>query len=294
MNQRRLTPSMSLLLAFEAAARHESYTRAAEELALTQSAVSRQVQALELMINVKLFEKRGRQIVLTDAGQLYKRELETALSSIRSATLKTIAFASGAGTLRLTVLPTFGAKWLLPKLNSFYQQHTNISLHIQSSITPVDFQRSQTDVAISVGVGYWPDVICDYLMDEELVVIGRPEDFKFNKNTQPNVVTHFTLLNIINNKDSWTSWFEKHDLQIRTMRRGPDFELTSHLIQAVKAGIGIGLVPKILVEDELAAGELVSPFQPMKSKRNYYLVYPEHNAHLPSLIQFREWLLSHI
>lgn len=294
MNQRRLTPSMSLLLAFEAAARHESYTRAAEELTLTQSAVSRQVQALELMINVKLFEKRGRQIVLTDAGQLYKRELETALSSIRRATLKTIGFASGAGALRLTVLPTFGAKWLLPKLNSFYQQYTNISLHIHSSITPVDFQRSQTDVAISVGIGHWPDVICDHLMDEDLVVIVRPEDFKSFQNISPEIASRFTLLNIINNSESWRLWFEHHDIPIRTMRRGPDFELTSHLIQAVKAGIGIGLVPKILVEDELATGELVSPWQPMKSKRNYYLVYPERNARLPSLIQFREWILSHI
>ncbi|MHC5308029.1 LysR substrate-binding domain-containing protein [Bartonella sp. LJL80] len=290
MNPRRLTPSMSLLLAFEAAARHESYTRAAEELALTQSAVSRQVQTLEKMIDVALFVKNGRKIALTDAGRLYKQELEPALAAIRNATLQTIAFASGEGTLRLTVLPTFGTKWLLPKLNDFYKTFPNISLHIHSSIAPVDFRKSQTDAAISVGSGQWDGGFCDHLMDEELVVIGRPEDFPTNRHCKAEDIANLVLLNIINNADSWGRWFDHFGLPRRMMRQGAHFELTSHLIQAVKAGVGIGLVPKVLVEDELAAGELYSPLPAVKSTRQYFLVYPERSAALPSLIKFRQWL----
>lgn len=294
MNQRRLTPSMSLLLAFEAAARHENYTRAAEELDLTQSAVSRQVQSLEEMIGVKLFNKKGRRIILTAAGEHYKRELQPALSAIRNATLQTMTFNKGEGTLRLAILPTLGSKWLLPKLNDFYQQFPNIALHIHSSIAPINFDRSESDAAILVGAGNWPNVICDHLLNEELVIVGRKEDFSellnINNFIKPEDISQFLLLNIINNSESWPQWFNAHDLPLRTMRRGPDFELTSHLIQAVKSGIGIGLVPKILVEEELASGELISPLPLMKSNRHYYLVYPPRNASLPALSKFRKWL----
>ncbi len=119
MNTRRLTPSMSLLLAFEAAARHGSFTKAADELALTQSAVSRQVQALEAQLEVELFKRDGRRIELTTAGALYQHELAAALGRIRSATLQTIAHKAEGGTLHLAVLPTFGSKWLLPRMNDF-------------------------------------------------------------------------------------------------------------------------------------------------------------------------------
>ena len=148
MNYRNLTPSMSLLLAFEAAARHESYTRAAVELSLTQSAVSRQVQALEQQLGVILFRREGRTVKLTEVGRVYQREISEALGRIRSATLHAIAHQAGGGNLRLATLPTFGSKWLLPRLHEFYRRHPEVLVHINSRIEPVDFATSGIDAAI--------------------------------------------------------------------------------------------------------------------------------------------------
>lgn len=290
MNYRRLTPSMSLLLAFEAAARHESYTRAAEELSLTQSAVSRQVQALEHSLGLTLFRREGRQVQLTDVGRLYQREVAEALGQIRSATLQALAFQSGTGTLRLATLPTFGSKWLLPRLHLFYRAHPGMLVHIHSRIEPIDFATSEIDAAIGVGMGEIPGLTCHRLQTEELVIVHAPD----SPAMAPGEVTEQVLLNVANNPQAWPEWFSHQGLPHRAMRLGPSFELTSHLVQAVRAGIGIGLVPRVLVEEELASGELRSSGQPFASRRSYYLLYPPRNEGLPSLRAFRGWLLGQI
>lgn len=289
MNYRHLTPSMSLLLAFEAAARHESYTRAAEELSLTQSAVSRQVQALENSLGLRLFRREGRHVQLTDVGRLYHREVAEALGQIRSATLQALAFQSGTGTLRLATLPTFGSKWLLPRLHLFYQAHPGMLVHIHSRIEPIDFDTSEIDAAIGVGVDQVPGLTCHRLQAEELVVVHEP-----GLALDPAGVAEQVLLNVANNPHAWPEWFSHHGLPHRAMRLGPSFELTSHLVQAVRAGIGIGLVPRVLVEEELASGALRSTGEAFASRRSYYLIYPPRNEGLPSLRAFRGWLLGQL
>ncbi|QXI37140.1 LysR substrate-binding domain-containing protein [Pseudomonas xantholysinigenes] len=293
MNYRHLTPSMSLLLAFEAAARHESYTRAAAELSLTQSAVSRQVQALEQQLGLTLFRREGRQVQLTDVGRLYQRELSEALGRIRSATLQALAYQSGVGTLRLATLPTFGSKWLLPRLHAFYAAHPGMLVHIHSRIEAINFDTSEIDAAIGVASHDLPGLICHRLHAEELVVILPPQA-RDDAPWTPARISAEVLLNVANNPHAWGEWFSHHALPHRAMRLGPSFELTSHLIQAVRAGIGIGLVPRILVTDELASGELFSPGAPFASQRSYYLIYPPRNEALPSLRAFRGWLLEQI
>ena len=285
---------MSLLLSFEAAARHESYTRAAEELSLTQSAVSRQVQALEHLLGLTLFRREGRQVILTDVGRLYQRELSEALGQIRSATLQALAFQSGVGTLRLATLPTFGSKWLLPRLHDFYSAHPGMLVHIHSRIEAIDFASSEIDAAIGVGFADTPGLICHRLHAEQLVVIVSPGAVPEAKSFTPAQVSENVLLNVANNPQAWGEWFSHHGLPHRAMRMGPSFELTSHLIQAVRAGIGIGLVPRVLVEEELANGELISPGEAIASRRSYYLLYPPRNEALPSLRAFRQWLLSQL
>jgi DNA-binding transcriptional LysR family regulator len=292
MNYRHLTPSMSLLLAFEAAARHESYTRAAVELSLTQSAVSRQVQALEQQLGLTLFRREGRQVRLTDVGRLYQREMTEALGRIRSATLQAIAYQSGGGSLRLATLPTFGSKWLLPRLHEFYARHPSMRVNINSRIDAVDFETSGIDAAIVVASADVPGLISHRLHAEELMVILSPATAAANKTWLPQRIAELTLLNVDNNPNAWGEWFSHHGLPHRCMRLGPSFELTSHLIQAVRAGIGIGLVPRILVAEELASGELISPGQPFPSQRSYYLTYPARNETLASLRAFRGWLLE--
>ncbi|GGJ78093.1 LysR substrate-binding domain-containing protein [Pseudomonas matsuisoli] len=294
MNYRRLTPSMSLLLAFEAAARHESYTRAAEELSLTQSAVSRQVQALEAQLGITLFRREGRAIVLTDVGRLYRRELTGALAQIRNATLQAVAYGSGVGTLRLALLPTFGSKWLLPRLHHFYEANPGVQVHIHSRIQAVDFDEGDIDAAISVGSGDWPGLVAHRLLDESMVVVASPSVFAPSAPLTIEALAEQTLLQVASHPPLWIEWFSRHGLDPTRMRGGPSFELTSHLIQAVRAGIGVGLVPQLLVEDELRQGQLVTVGKSVTSPRAYYLVYPPRSSVLPSLDAFRQWLLADI
>lgn len=291
MNHRRLTPSMSLLLAFEAAARHESYTRAAQELSLTQSAVSRQVQALEALLGISLFRREGRNIVLTDVGRLYRRELEGALTQIRNATLQAVAYGSGVGTLRLALLPTFGSKWLLPRLHDFYAANPGVQVHIHSRIQPVDFAAEEIDAAICVGSLERPGLVVHPLLDESMLVVASPAVFAAGEAPTAAAIAGQTLLQVASHPPLWAQWFVENGLDPQQMHGGPNFELTSHLIQAVRAGIGVGLVPRLLVEDELQQGHLVAVGAAIPSQRTYCLVYPPRNAVLPSLEAFHNWLL---
>jgi Transcriptional regulator len=286
---------MSVLVAFEAAARHCSFTKAADELSLTQSAVSRQVQALEALLGVDLFNREGRRIELTAAGALYQHELSAALGRIRSATLQTIAFSSGGGTLHLAVLPTFGSKWLLPRMNDFYTRHPDIVVHIHSRIMHADLASAAGDMnaIIVAGSGPWPGFISHKLLTEKLVVVASPAALpEYRAMTPADLAASHSLLNVVSRPNAWSDWFERHALDHRMMRSGPGFELTAHLIQAVVAGIGIGLVPRILVQDEIRAGTLVTLFEPMESGRGYYLAYANRYQNLPSLMAFSEWLQS--
>lgn len=289
MNYRRLTPSISLLLIFEAAARHESYTRAAEELALSQSAISRQIQALESQLGVSLFRKEGRTVRLSDIGRRYSIEVAAALGRIRGATLQ--AMSQGGGTLSLATLPTLGSKWLLPRLHTFYIAHPGAIVHIHSRIGDINFKTGEIDAAITVGmVEDWPDLTTHRLHQELLVAIASPRHA--DKRQDLAWATKQTLLTVANNAQAWSAWFTHNQLDHRKMRIGPSFELTSHLIQAVLAGMGIGLVPKVLVEDEIIRQELVLLGNTVPSQRSYYLIYPTRNQTLPSLAEFRTWLLD--
>ncbi|CAE6894660.1 MULTISPECIES: LysR substrate-binding domain-containing protein [Pseudomonas] len=294
MNHRRLTPSMSLLLAFEAAARHESYTRAARELSLTQSAVSRQVQALEAQLGVRLFRREGRNIVLTDVGRLYLRELGDALAQIRSATLQAVAYGSGMGTLRLALLPTFGSTWLLPRLNRFYAANPGVQVHVHSRIQAVDFADGEIDAAITVGSGDWPELVVHPLLEETMVVVASPALLAAGEVVDAETIAAQTLLQVASHPPLWASWFARHGLAPERMRSGPNFELTSHLLQAVRSGIGVGLVPQLLVADDVRHGHLLRVGEAIPSQRTYCLTYPPRNAVLPSLKAFRQWLLAEL
>ncbi|WP_034295849.1 LysR substrate-binding domain-containing protein [Herbaspirillum sp. RV1423] len=292
MNYRRLTPSMSLLLAFEAAARHESYTRAAEELSLSQSAISRQVQALEEQLGVSLFRREGRVVKLTELGRRYHSELNAALGRIRNATLQAMSHQAGSGALRLATLPTFGSKWLLPHLHEFYDINPDVTIHVHSRIGHIDFHAEEIDAAITVGSGDWPgDLVSHRLYNEFLVAITGPQHVLGSQDLLK-WASGQVLLTVTSNQQAWAEWFTHYHFDHRKMRAGPSFELTSHLIQAVRADMGIGLIPKVLIEDELRRGELVAIGDAITSRRSYYFVYPSGSGELPSLAAFRDWILS--
>jgi LysR family glycine cleavage system transcriptional activator len=260
MNPRRLTPSMSWLVAFESAARHLSFTRAAEELSLTQSAVSRHVQALEALLEVSLFRREGRQIELTGVGEMYLRELRGGLQRIRNASLQAIAYRSGGSSIHLASLPTFATKWLMPRLTTFYARHSDILVHVHSRTGQFNHELAGMDAVIGVGDGNWPGMVSHHLLGEVLIPVISPGLAATRQLSKPADMQEHLLLRVSARLDVWNQWFEFYRQPSKNMRLGPAFELTSHLIQAAVAGIGVGLVPKCLVEDELRNGSLVVPF----------------------------------
>lgn len=281
---------MSLLLAFEAAARHESYTRAAEDLSLSQSAVSRQVQTLEEQLGISLFRREGRTVRLTEAGRRYAAEMNIALGRVRAATLQVMAHRVSGGALRLAILPTFGSKWLLPRLHDFYARHPDVTVHVHTRIGAIDFDTEELDAAVTVGTGDWPKLVAHPLQNEFLVGIASAEAKGGRKPLAPHWIPSQTLLSVASNQNAWADWFSHYGLDHRLMKVGPTFELTSHLVQAVRAGMGVGLVPRTLVEEEINRSELVEIGRPIESQRSYFLVYPARNESLPSLVAFRSWL----
>lgn len=282
---------MSLLLVFEAAARHESYTRAAEELALSQSAVSRQIQTLESQLGISLFRRQGRSVKLTELGRRYAAEVVAALGRIRAATLQAMSHQGEGGALRLATLPTYGSKWLLPRLHDFYRAHPGVTLHIHSRIGHIDFNAEEIDAAITVGTDDWADLRAHCLHNEFLVAIASPAALN-GKPATPEWIASQTLLTVASNQKGWAQWFSHYGLDHRQMKIGPSFELTSHLVQAVRAGMGVGLVPRALIDEEERRGQVLEVGAPVVSERSYYLVYPERNETLPALAAFRAWLLA--
>jgi LysR family glycine cleavage system transcriptional activator len=295
MNQHRLLPSMSLLAAFEAAARHQSFTRAAQELSLTQSAVSRQVQALEGLLEVALFRRAGRSIALTDVGAMYARETAAAMDRIRSASAQVAAFRSGVGSLHLATLPTFGSRWLLPRLSAFYGLHPGVLVHMHSRIGALDLDQAGMDVSINVGDGHWPGLISHRLAEDRRVVIASPSLLERQPLRSPADVPAHLLLQVATQPQAWREWWTAQNLPLRSMRVGPQFEYVAHLIQATTAGIGIGLVARTLVEEELRAGLLAIALDiPVPTQRAYYLLYTPEKASFPPLVAFRDWLLGQV
>lgn len=292
MSERRLTPSMSMLLAFDSAARHQNFTQAGEELSLTQSAVSRQVQALEELLGVELFHRSGRHVTLTEVGGIYARDIAPALARIRGAGARVAAHRAESRTLHLAVLPTFASRWLLPRLAGFYERHPDIVVHLHTRIGEYDLKDSGMDAAMNVGVEPWPGLLADRLEDEEMVLVASPALLARHPVHTPADVSRHPLLHIAVRAEAWREWFTLQRLPLRDMRPGPQFEFTAHLIQSAEAGIGIGLVARCLVEEELRDGRLVMPLdQGLPGNRGYYLLYPPEKAGFPALKALRDWLL---
>ncbi|RZA30577.1 MAG: LysR family transcriptional regulator [Proteobacteria bacterium] len=291
-NLRQLIPSTSMLLAFEAAARHLNFTRAAEELSLTQSAISRQVQALEALLELELFRRNGRMLELTEIGRCYALDLAPALARVHGASSRALAFRGGASHLHLSALPTFTARWLMPRLADFYEHHPDVVVHLHARSGEYALENSGLDAAINVGVEPFPGLITHRLLDEEMIVVGSPESLARDPVRSPADVVRFRLLLNTNRLEAWREWFDLNRLPVRTMRPGAQFDVGLHQIQAASAGIGLALVARFLVEAELEAGTLVEPDIPgLPGRRAYYLMYQPDKAEMPTLAAFRQWLM---
>ena len=290
---RRKLPSTGALEAFEAAARHQSFTKAAEELSVTQSAVCRQVAALEAFLDVSLFRRTRRGVMLTEAGLDYSRSVGARLDEVERDTLELMARGGRGSSLELAVVPTFGTRWLLPRLPAFQQAHPHVLVHLSSRTRPFLFADTPFDAAIhagETGAAAWPGTERRALMDEELIAVASPA----LANAAPRTAADWAALPLLQQSTrpyAWRLFFEQLGLVVTQAMAGPRLELFSMLAEAAVHGMGVALTPPWFVQEELAQGRLVdiSP-RPVSSGRAYALIYPEQKAELPALQAFARWL----
>ncbi|MBV7541512.1 LysR substrate-binding domain-containing protein [Acidovorax sp. sic0104] len=296
---RRLAPPLHLLRAFSTVARFGSVSRAADALHLTQSAVSKQVKELEGWVGVMLFERSRKRLALTPAGERYEKAVRSVLAQLEAATLELITSDDGGGALHLSSLPTFGAKWLIPRLPQFQQQHPQVTLHFVPYVHSYDFERPELDCSILFGEGHWPGAHAHYLTGNDVALIAprtRVADWALHS---PRDLARHTLLRHVTVPDAWLRWSETHGVQgLVDPLAGPQFDQFQTMIRAVMAGMGLALVPRCLVQDEITAGLVREPLaeQPLRggyqSDMGYWFCYPEGRTQLHALQCFLRWLLA--
>ncbi|MBV9521885.1 MAG: transcriptional regulator GcvA [Alphaproteobacteria bacterium] len=288
----RKLPPLNAVRAFEAAARHLSFTAAASELHVTQAAISHQIRMLEERLGLILFRRSGRGVLLTDAAQAYLPEVSAAFDRLAAATQRLRA-QDGSGVLSATVLPSFAAKWLLPRLGRFRAAHPDIDLRISSSPDLVDLSRGEFDIAIRAGSGDYPGMRSDFISKESFFPVCSPALLAAGPPLrEPRDLRHYTLLHD-EPRDLWRIWFTLVGVTDIDASRGPGFSDSSMVIWAAVEGQGVAIARSALAADDLAAGRLVRPFdQSVPGTSPYWLVCPEAIAERPKIVAFREWLLA--
>jgi LysR family transcriptional regulator, glycine cleavage system transcriptional activator len=290
---RRLYPSVHLLRAFVMTARFASISRAAETLHLTQSAVSKQIQELESTVGVHLFERVRKRLSLTPAGVRYEAAIRPLLAQLEAATLDLITSGDGGGALHISTLPTFGAKWLIPRLPAFQAAHPHIALNFVPFAQGYTFSRPDLDCSILFGDGNWPGAVAEYVIGRDVVLIAPPAPKSKPFLKKPQDIAKFTLLQHASVPQAWVNWCDAHGVSGVNPLAGPQLDQFHSTIRAVMAGMGLGLVPRCLVQDDVAAGLVSAPLDDgYTDSCGYYLCYPEGKSHLAPLVSFRDWLMA--
>ncbi|CAN7761813.1 LysR family transcriptional regulator [Cupriavidus necator] len=290
---RRKIPSTIALAVFEAAARQGSFARAASEVCLTESAVSRQIATLETYLGVKLFTRVRKQVVLNDAGRLYLKNIARNLAEIEAHTAALMAHKGVGGVLELAVIPTFANRWLLPRLRDFRERHPEIILNLSERPLPFSFDETNFDAALNFEHPAWTNVVKVDLFDEELVPIVSPRYFDTQLLGAPADLAELPLLHKSTRPEAWRHWFAMAGVADFTPVPSMHFELYGMVIEAARAGLGAGLVPSMYVQDEIERNDLVVPFDlSLKHEKRYCLVYPERKKDSALVQLFRDWVIG--
>jgi len=288
----RRLPSLNALKAFEAAARHESFTKAADELAVTQGAVSHQVKGLEAELGLKLFNRERQRLVITDAGRGYLEVVRDAFDRLAVGTERLLQVQK-SGALTVTTSPNFAAKWLVHRLGRFVEAHPDIDLRVAASHRHVDFAHEDIDMAIRHGDGQWPGLSVARLCVEEIYPVCSPELLRGRGAPRsPADLARYTLLHV-NDRRDWGKWLDAAGIATSTSERGPIFNQASMAIDAAVDGHGIALARSALAAWDMRAGRLLRPFPfALKAPYSYWIVCPKSTADLPKIVTFRDWLLA--
>jgi LysR family glycine cleavage system transcriptional activator len=285
-------PPLSAIRAFEAAARHESFTKAAAELGMTQAAVSYQVKLLEDRLGAPLFLRLPRKVVLSETGKRLAPPVGEAFQRLRA------AFAAmretAEGVLSITAIGTFASTWLVPRLGAFQVAHPDIAVKIDIAPRTVDFSREEFDIGLRTGRGEWPGLKAHWLMPVEFTPMCSPEFLaRAPKLTTPADLLQLPLLDW--RDDWWRQWFVRAGIPDPKPLRPPPVEIDSQVVlgQAALAGQGVAMLTPAFFSAELAAGRLIQPFDLVaRAEVSYWLVYPAERQSSPKIRAFRDWILG--
>jgi LysR family transcriptional regulator, glycine cleavage system transcriptional activator len=289
-------PSLNGLRAFEAAARHLSFTRAANELHVTQTAISHQIRRLEEQIGIPLFVRRNRALELTREAQDYLPAVRTAFDDLRRATAR-LRRPDREGILTVSTTASLAAKWLVTRVAAFQDANPGIEVRITTSAHLVDFRREDVDMAVRYGRGSWPGLRAHWLMAEDIFPVCSPALLAQDKPLRcPEDLAHHTLLHATVSREDWQLWLTAAGLPVSmATRRGLSFDQSFMAIQAAVDGLGVALGRTRFVEADIAAGRLVVPFElVLPADAGFYIVAPEETADAPNIALFRDWLIGQV
>ncbi|SHM64843.1 LysR substrate-binding domain-containing protein [Roseibium suaedae] len=287
-------PSLAVLRCFEAAARHESFTAAAEDLSLTQGAISRHVRDLEEHVDAALFRREGRGVRLTDAGRTLAASLSGDLDRLRRTITHAIAAGDTRQTLSIATLPTFGARWLVPRLQSFKGLEPDVELVLYSRSEPFDIAASGIDAAIHFGSADWPGAQLTPLCPEGLVAVVAPALAGHGEAVAPADLLALPLLHISSRPYLWDQFGQSLGGTLRPLRKGSTFDQFSLVIAAAIAGLGAAIIPRYLIETEIASGALLEVAKvPPATDKAYFIATPSGTRN-PLAAQFISWIKGQV
>ncbi|HVN43848.1 MAG TPA: transcriptional regulator GcvA [Steroidobacteraceae bacterium] len=291
--QRRLPP-LNALVVFEAAARHLSFTRASDELHVTQAAVSHQIKSIEDFLGVALFHRlgRGQGLTLTEAGREYLPVVTAALDSIRTST-DAIRRVRPKRVLNITTLDSLGSRWLLPRLARFRREHGSTDVRLTAAAMEDEpLRRGSAEIELRYGGGGWPDLVVERFMTETIFPVCSPELLRGpHPLRDPGDLRHHTLLHDVA-RTGWADWLDAVGVTDIDGERGPGFNHSNLVIQAAELGEGVALGRSPLVIDALIHGTLVRPFaQTLPSPYSYYIVTTARWASDPVVRAFSDWVM---
>lgn len=285
-------PPLSAIRVFEATARHLSFTRAAEELGMTQAAVSYQIKLLEERLGAPLFLRRPRGIVLTEAGQRLAPRTSEAFDILRDAYGR-FSEAEPA-TLIVNTMHTFASQWLAPRLGTFQLAHPEIAVRLETTSRVVDFAREEVDVVVRAGKGQWPGLVAHELLAVRFTPMLSPRlAASVGGIREPKDILKLTL---VDPRDPWwISWFNANGLPLEALERqeSPSLSMQALDAEVAMAGLGVALLTPAYYRRELAEGKLIQPFEQVLDEGNsYWLAYPESRRNVPKIRAFRDWIVA--
>ncbi|MCF8479219.1 MAG: transcriptional regulator GcvA [Rhodospirillum sp.] len=285
-------PPMNALRVFDAAARRLSFTLAAEDLGVTQAAVSHQIRGLEDWLGVALFRRRNKQVFLTEAGQAYAVAVGQSLDQIAEATRALVRSDNKGGVLTLSTMPSFAIKWLVHRLGGFITAYPDMEVRLHTSMELANFSKDGVDLAIRMARSIPADLHADLLLEEDLFPVCAPSLTRgIRPLAEPSDLRHHVLLQDVG--ISWASWLAPLGLEGIRPQRGPGYLDSALAIQACMEGQGILMGRTVMVEEDLRAGRLVAPFpQRVPSPLKYWLVCPHDHLTRPGVRAFRDWILA--